>query len=139
MVTISSRLSLPDDEVELKAIRSQGPGGQNVNKVSSAIHLRFDISASSLPDNVKSALKSLRDARINQDGIVVIKAQQFRTQEKNREDAVKRLVDLITKATKKQKARKPTKPTRAARKKRMDSKNKRGKIKTLRGKVKDLS
>lgn len=138
MLVISPRLSLADDEIELKAIRSQGPGGQNVNKVSSAIHLRFDIFASSLPDEVKQSLIELKDSRISSDGVVVIKAQQFRTQEKNKEDAQSRLIELIKQATKKQKIRRPTKPSRSAKNKRMDSKNKRGKIKSLRGKVKDF-
>lgn len=137
MLTITPTISVEDDEYELKAIRAQGPGGQNVNKVSSAIHLRFDISQSSLPEHVKDALLNLKDSRITRDGCIVIKAQQFRTQEKNREDALSRLRELIVGVTKKQKVRRPTKPSRAAKQRRMDSKTKRGRSKNLRGKVTD--
>jgi len=137
MLTITPTIALEDDEYELKAIRAQGPGGQNVNKVSSAIHLRFDIGQSSLPEHVQTALLNLKDSRITRDGCIVIKAQQFRTQEKNREDALSRLRDLIAGVTKKQKVRRPTKPSRAAKQRRMDSKTKRGRSKNLRGKVTD--
>ena len=137
MLIITPTISVEDDEYELKAIRAQGPGGQNVNKVSSAIHLRFDIGQSSLPEHVKDALVNLKDSRITRDGCIVIKAQQFRTQEKNREDPLSRLRDLIVGVTKKQKVRRPTKPSRAAKKRRMDSKTKRGRSKNLRGKVTD--
>ncbi|MFT5562620.1 MAG: ribosome-associated protein [Candidatus Azotimanducaceae bacterium] len=137
MLTITPTITLEDDEYELKAIRAQGPGGQNVNKVSSAIHLRFDIGQSSLPEHVKQALLNLKDSRITRDGCVVIKAQQFRTQEKNREDGLGRLRELIVGVTKKQKVRRPTKPSRAAKQRRMDSKTKRGRSKNLRGKVTD--
>ncbi|MFT7244532.1 MAG: ribosome-associated protein [Candidatus Azotimanducaceae bacterium] len=137
MLSITSTITVQDDEYELKAIRAQGPGGQNVNKVSSAIHLRFDIGQSSLPEQVKDALVNLKDSRITRDGCIVIKAQQFRTQEKNREDALSRLQDLIVGVTKKQKVRRPTKPSRAAKQRRMDSKTKRGRSKDLRGKVTD--
>jgi ribosome-associated protein len=137
MLTITPTITLEDDEYELKAIRAQGPGGQNVNKVSSAIHLRFDIGQSSLPEHVKQALLNLKDSRITRDGCVVIKAQQFRTQEKNREDGLGRLRELIIGVTKKQKVRRPTKPSRAAKQRRMDSKTKRGRSKNLRGKVTD--
>ena len=135
MLKISLNVSIADDEIELSAIRSQGSGGQNVNKVSSAIHLRFDIKASSLPDSYKLRLLRLRDRRISKDGMVVIKAQKFRTQEKNREDAVQRLQDLIKSVVDVPKVRRPTKATRGAQKRRLDNKAQRGKIKALRGKV----
>lgn len=134
---ISSSVSIPDDELDFSAIRAQGAGGQNVNKVSSAIHLRFDIRASSLPEFYKERLLALADSRITKDGIIVIKAQQFRTQEKNRDDALARLKELILAATVVQKKRRPTKPSKSARTKRMDSKTKRGATKALRCKVND--
>lgn len=135
MLQISNAVSIPDEELELQAIRAQGAGGQNVNKVSSAIHLRFDIAASSLPEFYKERLLALKDSRISKEGVLVIKAQQLRTQEKNREDALQRLKTLILDATKVQKTRRPTKPSRNSQKKRMDKKNQRGQIKSLRGKV----
>lgn len=137
MLTISNQVTIPDTELEFSAIRAQGAGGQNVNKVSSAIHLRFDIRASSLPDFYKERLLKMRDHRITRDGVIVIKAQRFRTQEKNREDAVQRLQALIRKSAITQKARRATKPTRSSQKKRMDSKTKRGRLKALRGKIQD--
>ena len=139
MLIITPHITISDDELEFNAIRAQGAGGQNVNKVSSAIHLRFDIRASSLPEYYQQRLLALRDTRINKDGIIVIKAQQFRTQEKNRTDALQRLQTLIRSATVVQKTRRATQPSRNARKKRTDSKTTRGHTKTLRGKVKDFS
>ncbi|PCJ41594.1 MAG: aminoacyl-tRNA hydrolase [Moraxellaceae bacterium] len=135
MLKISLSVSIPDDEIDLSAIRAQGSGGQNVNKVSSAIHLRFDIRASSLPDFYKQELLALRDRRISKDGVIVIKAQIFRTQEKNRDDALARLQELIKSVAVVKKARRATKPTRNSQKRRMDSKTKRGNIKSLRGRV----
>ena len=135
MLRISNKLAIPDQEIEISAIRSQGAGGQNVNKVASAIHLRFDIHLSSLPLHYKERLLNLRDSRINKDGVIIIKAQKYRTQEKNREDALKRLQALIRSVTFIQKKRQATKPTKASQKRRMDSKTKRGKTKLLRGKV----
>lgn len=137
MLTISQNVSVPDEEIELSAIRSQGSGGQNVNKVASAIHLRFDIGASSLPIYYKEQLLSLKDRRISKDGVIVIKAQKFRTQEKNRIDALERLQELIKTVAVIQKVRRATKATKGSHRRRMDKKTQRGKTKALRKKVSD--
>ncbi|MBW4420611.1 MAG: aminoacyl-tRNA hydrolase [Myxacorys californica WJT36-NPBG1] len=137
MLQISNTVSIPEHEIEMSAIRSQGAGGQNVNKVASAIHLRFDIAASSLPDRYKERLLALSDQRITKEGVIVIKAQEHRSQEQNREEALQRLKDLIRSAIVLPKPRRPSKPTRSSQRKRLDSKSKRGQIKAMRGKVTD--
>jgi ribosome-associated protein len=137
MLYISASVSIPAREIEINAIRAQGAGGQNVNKVSSAIHLRFDIGASSLPDLYKDRLLGLRDQRITKEGVVVIKAQQHRSQEMNKEEALQRLQELVRSVAVSRKTRRPTKPTRSSQRKRLDSKTRRGAVKLTRAKVVD--
>ena len=132
MLSITPGVAIPAHEIQWTAVRAQGAGGQNVNKVSSAVHLRFDVRASSLPDEWKARILARSDQRITQDGVIVIKAQETRSQDKNRADALERLADLIREAIHVPKKRRPTKPTRSSQKKRVEGKVMRGRIKALR-------
>ena len=135
MLYISPHIAIPDTEIDIHAVRSQGAGGQHVNKVSTAIHLRFDVAASSLPESCKAQLLLLKDHRISKDGVITIKAQQSRSQEQNREDAMARLRELIQRATIPRKKRKATKPTKGSQQRRVEHKKKRGRLKALRGTI----
>lgn len=137
MLRISDKIAIPLAEIEIQAVRSQGSGGQNVNKVSTAIHLRFDINASSLPEIYKERLLNLKDSRITSEGVIVIKAQRYRSQIKNKEDALNRLREIIESVTIEAKPRAPTKPTKASKTKRLESKAIQSQKKSLRGKVEE--
>lgn len=137
MLRINDTLSIPEEEIEWQAIRSQGAGGQNVNKVASAVHLRFDINASTLPQSIKARLLATKDKRLTKDGVIVIKAQQHRRQEQNYADALERLSEIVRSATHIPKKRRATKPSRGAVQRRLDDKTKRSKIKAFRKKVDD--
>lgn len=138
MLFINPRISIPVEEIDFTAVRASGPGGQNVNKVSSAIHLRFDVEASSLPEPTKARIMAFRDSRITDAGVIIIKAQNQRTQARNRAEALERLQSLLSEILKPIKARRATRPTLASKKRRLKRKTERGQTKSLRGRVRDF-